>query len=81
MVALFSHVLKNPASKVSIQYGCLSNWYQAEFDYVYHFANSEQYMMYHKVMLCLQLVFFNDCPFSLRHGKNAAIRKNFRYTS
>ena len=33
------------------EYGCFSNWYQAGFDYVYHFANSEQYMMYHKVMM------------------------------
>ncbi len=31
--------------------GCFSNWYPAEFDYVRHFANSEQFMMYHKVMM------------------------------
>lgn len=34
------------------QYGCFSNWYNAEFDYAgIHFANSEQFMMYHKVMM------------------------------
>ena len=33
-------------------YGCFSNWYPAEFDYAgKHFANSEQYMMYHKVSM------------------------------
>ena len=33
-------------------YGCFSNWYPAEFEYVGKiFANSEQYMMYHKVMM------------------------------
>ena len=33
-------------------YGCLSNWYPAEFDYAgCHFANSEQFMMYHKVLM------------------------------
>lgn len=31
------------------EYGCFSNWYPAGFDYVRHFDNSEQYMMYHKV--------------------------------
>ena len=34
------------------EYGCFSNWYPAEFDYAgRHYANSEQYMMYHKVMM------------------------------
>lgn len=34
------------------QYGCFSNWYPSEFDYAgKHYANSEQYMMYHKVMM------------------------------
>ena len=33
------------------EYGCFSNWYPAEFDYVHHFANSEQFMMYHKVIM------------------------------
>ena len=33
-------------------YGCFSNWYPAEFDYAgKHFMNSEQFMMYHKVMM------------------------------
>ena len=33
-------------------YGCFSNWYPAEFDYAgRHFANSEQFMMYHKVLM------------------------------
>lgn len=33
-------------------YGCFSNWYSAGFDYAgKHFANSEQFMMYHKVMM------------------------------
>ena len=33
-------------------YGCFSNWYPAEFDYAgRHFANAEQFMMYHKVMM------------------------------
>lgn len=33
------------------EYGCFSNWYQAEFEYAgRHFANSEQFMMYHKVL-------------------------------
>ena len=33
-------------------YGCFSNWYPAEFDYAgKHYANSEQFMMYHKVMM------------------------------
>ena len=32
--------------------GCFSNWYPAEFDYAYrHFMNSEQYLMYHKVLM------------------------------
>lgn len=32
--------------------GCLSNWYAAEFDYAgRHFFNSEQFMMYHKVLM------------------------------
>lgn len=30
------------------EYGCFSNWYPSEFDYAgRHFANSEQFMMYH----------------------------------
>ena len=33
------------------EYGCLSNWYPAEFDYVRHFTSSEQFMMYHKVQM------------------------------
>lgn len=34
------------------EYGCFSNWYHAEFDYAnHHFVNSEQFMMYHKVMM------------------------------
>lgn len=33
------------------EYGCFSNWYPAEFDYVSHFTNSEQFMMYHKVLM------------------------------
>ena len=34
------------------EYGCFSNWYHAEFDYAsHHFENSEQFMMYHKVMM------------------------------
>jgi len=34
------------------EYGCFSNWYPAEFDYAgMHFANSEQFMMYHKVLM------------------------------
>lgn len=33
-------------------YGCFSNWYPAEFEYAgLHYANSEQYMMYQKVMM------------------------------
>ena len=33
-------------------YGCFSNWYSAPFDYAgKHFAHSEQFMMYHKVMM------------------------------
>ena len=33
-------------------YGCFCNWYPAEFDYAgKHFANSEQFMMYQKVMM------------------------------
>lgn len=33
-------------------YGCFSNWYPADIDYAgVHFANTEQYMMYHKVMM------------------------------
>lgn len=33
-------------------YGCFSNWYPAAFDYAgKHYANSEQFMMYHKVMM------------------------------
>ena len=33
-------------------YGYFSNWYPAEFDYTgRHFANSEQFMMYHKVLM------------------------------
>lgn len=33
------------------EYGCFSNWYPAEFDYVRHFTSAEQYMMYHKVLM------------------------------
>lgn len=34
------------------EYGCFSNWYPAKFDYAgRHFENSEQFMMYHKVMM------------------------------
>ena len=34
------------------EYGCFSNWYPAEFDYAgKHYANSEQFMMYQKVMM------------------------------
>lgn len=34
------------------EYGCFSNWYPAEFKYAGHtYANSEQFMMYHKVMM------------------------------
>ena len=34
------------------EYGCFSNWYAAEFDYAgRHFFNSEQFMMYHKVLM------------------------------
>lgn len=34
------------------EYGCFSNWYHAEFDYAgKHYANSEQFMMYHKVLM------------------------------
>lgn len=34
------------------EYGCFSNWYPAEFTYAnHHFENSEQFMMYHKVMM------------------------------
>ena len=34
------------------EYGCFSNWYPAEFDYAgIHYDNSEQFMMYHKVMM------------------------------
>lgn len=34
------------------EYGCFSNWYPAEFDYAgKHFANSKQFMMYHKAMM------------------------------
>ena len=38
---------------VRIDYGqtCFSNWYPAEFDYVRHFTSSEQFMMYHKVLM------------------------------
>lgn len=33
-------------------YGCFSNWYPAEFEYAgKKYANSEQYMMYQKVMM------------------------------
>ena len=32
--------------------GCFSNWYPAEIDYAgVHFMNSEQYLMYHKVLM------------------------------
>ena len=34
------------------EYGCFSNWYPAAFEYAgKHYANSEQFMMYHKVMM------------------------------
>ena len=34
------------------EYGCFSNWYPAGFDYAgRHYANSEQFMMYQKVMM------------------------------
>ena len=33
------------------EYGCFSNWYPAEFDFVRHFTSSEQFMMYHKVLM------------------------------
>ena len=34
------------------EFGCFSNWYPAEFDYVgLHYNNVEQFMMYHKVMM------------------------------
>ncbi|MBQ6502308.1 MAG: O-acetyl-ADP-ribose deacetylase [Flexilinea sp.] len=37
------------------KYGCFSNWYPAEFDYAgKHYANSEQFMMYQKVMMFCQ---------------------------
>lgn len=33
------------------KYGCLSNWYKADFEYAgKHFASVEQFMMYHKLM-------------------------------
>ena len=36
-------------------FGCFSNWYHAEFDYAgVHFKNSEQFMMYHKVLMFWQ---------------------------
>ncbi len=38
------------------KYGCFSNWYAAGFDYAgMHYANSEQFMMYQKVMMFRQL--------------------------
>ena len=34
------------------EYGCFSNWYAAGFDYAgIHYVNSEQFMMYQKVMM------------------------------
>ena len=34
------------------EYGCFSNWYPAQFEYAgQQFANSEQFMMYHKVLM------------------------------
>ena len=33
------------------EYGCFSNWYKAGFDYVQHYSSTEQFMMYHKVMM------------------------------
>lgn len=34
------------------EFGCLSNWYKAEFEYAgEHFSSVEQYMMYHKVLM------------------------------
>ena len=33
------------------EYGCLSNWYKADFEYAgMHFTSVEQFMMYHKLM-------------------------------
>ena len=33
------------------EYGCLSNWYNAEFEYAgKHFVSVEQFMMYHKLL-------------------------------
>ena len=33
------------------EYGCLSNWYKADFEYAgMHFSSVEQFMMYHKLM-------------------------------
>ncbi|MBR3356032.1 MAG: NADAR family protein [Oscillospiraceae bacterium] len=34
------------------EFGCFSNWYPAAFDYAgQHYLNSEQFMMYHKVLM------------------------------
>ena len=34
------------------RYGCFSNWYPASFEYAgKHFVNSEQFMMFHKVLM------------------------------
>ncbi|MCR5566469.1 MAG: NADAR family protein [Clostridiales bacterium] len=32
-------------------YGFLSNWYKADFEYVHPFSSTEQYIMYHKVLM------------------------------
>lgn len=43
------------------EYGCFSNWYQAEFEYAgKRYTNSEQFMMYHKVMLFHQYEIANQ---------------------
>ncbi len=41
-------------------YGCFSNWYPAGFEYVHHFDNSEQFMMYHKVIMFRKYDFANQ---------------------
>lgn len=33
------------------EFGCFSNWYPSEFKFVRHFTSSEQFMMYHKVLM------------------------------
>ena len=42
------------------EYGCFSNWYKAEFDYVRHFTSSEQFIMYHKVLMFHKYGFAED---------------------